>query len=363
MDEHGKAAGQAGSVRREAWGTTSSGVQVHRWTLSSTAGVRASVLTYGGVLQSLVVPDARGGHRDVVLGFDTLADYEDRSPWFGATIGRYANRIAGGTFQLDGETVQVPRNDGRNALHGGPDGFDKRVWEASPTSGDQPGIALRRVSESGEMGFPGRLEVAVTVTLANTTVRFDYEATTDRPTVVNLTDHSYFNLHGEGAGSVEDHELVLHASHYTPVDDSLIPTGEVAPVRGTPFDFLEPHRIGERLRAAAPQLLLARGYDHNWVLDRDDELGVQVAARVTSPVSGVVLEVATTEPGLQFYSGNFLDGTLRGRGGRAYRQGDAFALETQHFPDSPNQAHFPSTVLRPGEIYRSTTTYEFSLTP
>ena len=336
----------AQSVGREAWGMVGDQA-VYRYTLTNANGANARILNYGGIIQSLSVPDSEGLLRNVVLGFDNVDAYVAGSPYFGAIIGRYANRLAGGQFTLDGETYQVPLNDGPNALHGGPEGFDKRVWEVVEESSTDSSITLRHVSEAGEMGFPGRLVVTVTYTLTDDDdLRMDYEATTDAPTVVNLTNHAYFNLEGEGTGSIYDHELQINASSFTPVDATLIPTGEIAPVEGTPFDFTEPHTIGERIRTGDEQILVGQGYDHNWVLD---------------PESGIVLDVTTTEPGLQFYSGNFLDGTLVGTSGSVYRQGDAFTLETQHFPDSPNQPEFPSTVLRPGETFASSTVYGFSV--
>jgi aldose 1-epimerase len=304
------------------------------------------------------VPDRDGRPANVVLGFDRLQGYLDHpDPYFGALIGRYGNRIAEGSFTLDGAEHRLPVNNGANSLHGGETGFDRRLWTATPFDS---GLELRLVSPDGDQGYPGTLNVTVRYTLTvENALRIDYLATTDAPTVVNLTNHSYFNLAGEGTGDVYDHLLQLDASQFTPVDAGLIPTGEIAPVAGTPLDFREPVAVGERIRAGHAQLEHAGGYDHNWVLDRPAE-GLTRAARVSEPTTGRVLTVHTTEPGVQFYSGNFLDGTMRGTGGRLYRQGDGLALETQHFPDSPNQPAFPSTVLRPGETYRSTTVYEFT---
>ena len=340
------------------------GAPVERWTLSTSRGVRVRILTYGGILQTVEVPDRDGRPVNVALGFADVESYarssrSGSSPYFGAIVGRFANRIAGGRFALDGTVHQVPVNQGGNALHGGSRGFDQEVWAAGELRRrDAVGVRLTRTSPHGEMGFPGTLRVQVDHLLGEDgELRLDYTATTDAPTVVNLTSHAYWNLAGEGSGTAEDHELTVRAAAYTPVDAALLPTGEIAPVEGTPFDLRSPTRLGARLREADEQLLRAKGYDHNWVLDG----GAAPAAEAYDPGSGRRLTVTTTEPGLQFYSGNFLDGTLRGTSGRAYRQGDAFALETQHFPDSPNQPHFPSTVLRPGETFRSSTAYRFSV--
>jgi aldose 1-epimerase len=350
-------------VTREPFGSTRDGVTVDRYILESRAGVAVSVLTYGGTIQQLWTPDRRGGRANVVLGFASLGGYERHAGHhLGGIIGRYANRIAGGRFTLDGETHHLPRNDGRNTLHGGDEGFDTRVWEAIPEQarGGSVAVALRRTSPDGEMGFPGTLAVTVTYTLsANGVLRIDYRATTDAPTVVNLTNHTSWNLAGEGSGTALDHVLTVPAECYLPVDETLIPTGALASVAGTPFDFREPTAVGERLRKGYAQLIRARGYDHTFILG-GDRARPRLAARVSDPVSGRELEVLTTEPGVQVYSGNFLDGTLVGTGGRAYRQGDGLALETQRYPDSPNQPSFPSTVLRPGDMLESATIYRLS---
>ncbi|WP_369070315.1 aldose epimerase family protein [Kineococcus terrestris] len=356
--------GHRAGVSAEAWGTTPDGTPVERWTLVN-GGMTVRVLTYGGIVQSLEVPDARGEVENVVLGFDDLEGYvtsNNPGPYFGAVIGRYGNRIAGGTFTLDGVQHQLPLNDGPNTLHGGTDSFDKRVWRATPLPGRaQVGLRLELTSPDGDQGFPGELQAAVTYSLdRHQQLRVDYEATTDAPTVVNLTQHTYWNLAGEDSGTIYDHELTIDADAYTPVDDTLIPTGEIAPVAGTPMDFRRATPVGERIRQPFEQILRGQGYDHNWVLDRDSEDGLEDAAELRDPDSGRTLRIATTEPGLQFYSGNFLDGTLVGTGGSVYRQGDGLALETQHFPDSPNQEQFPSTVLRPGETYESTTVFSLS---
>ncbi|MFG3496669.1 aldose epimerase family protein [Streptomyces sp. NPDC047886] len=346
---------------KELFGTLADGTKVHRWTLAN-GGTRMKVLSYGGIVQSLEIPDRHGRYANVSLGFDTLDAYAASSPYFGALIGRYGNRIGGSRFTLDGREYQLSVNDGPNSLHGGAAGFDKRVWDVEPFSGPRGvGLVLRYVSADGEMGYPGRLDTTVTYTLGgNGDWRIDYAATTDRPTVVNLTSHTYFNLAGEGGGDILGHELRLPASRYTPTDATLIPTGELAKVTGTPFDFRHGKPIGRDIRTAHPQLVLAKGFDHNWVLDKGITRAPQYAATLRDPVSGRTMRMATTEPGMQFYSGNFLDGTLHGPSGRTYRQGDGLCLETQHFPDSPNRPDFPSTVLRPGETYRSATVHSFS---
>ena len=359
------------STTVEPFGEAPDGTDVERWTLTN-GDTTMRVLTYGGVIQTLEVPDAAGEVENVVLGYADLEGYViEGDPYFGSLIGRYGNRIAGGRFALDGETYQLPLNDGPNTLHGGPGGFSERVWTATDVSdAEVAALQLELVSDDGDQGFPGTLTTTVTYTLdAESRLTVHYEATTDAPTVVNLTQHTYWNLAGEGSGDVYDHELQLNASGFTPVDETLIPTGEIAPVEGTPFDFREPTAIGERIPDNDEQLLYGQGYDHNWALDREDngaregsdsEDALEEAAVLHDPDSGRTLTISTTEPGIQFYSGNFLDGTLVGTGGGVYRQGDGLALETQHFPDSPNQPDFPSTVLRPGEVYDSTTVFELT---
>ncbi|NBM17821.1 aldose epimerase family protein [Streptomyces sp. GC420] len=346
--------------KKELFGRLADGTKVYAYSLAR-GGTRMRVLSYGGIVQSLEIPDRHGRRRNVSLGFDDLADYVSSSPYFGALIGRFGNRIARGRFTLDGKTYQLPVNDGENSLHGGNEGFDKRVWDVEPFNGSQSvGLRLHYTSPDGEMGYPGTLRVRVTYTLNDRgDWRVDYEATTDRATVVNLTSHVYWNLAGEGSGSVYDHELSVAASRYTPVDSGLIPTGRTAEVAGTPFDFRGGKRIGKDIRAGHQQLLYGKGFDHNWVLDKGVTSQPRHVATLRDPSSGRTLKVSTTEPGLQFYSGNFLDGTLVGTSGRTYRQGDALCLETQHYPDSPNQPSFPSTVLRPGRTYRSTTVHSF----
>ncbi|MEU8790604.1 aldose epimerase family protein [Streptomyces sp. NPDC048643] len=353
-------ASPGGRPAKELFGRLADGTKVHRWSLEN-GGTRLKVLSYGGVVQSLEIPDRHGRYRNVVLGFAGLDDYVAKSPYFGALIGRYGNRIAKGRFTLDGTTHQLSVNDGVNSLHGGAQGFDKRVWDvAGFTSGTDVGLVLRYTSADGEMGYPGTLRAKVTYTLnRHGDWRIDYEATTDRATVVNLTSHVYWNLAGEGSGSIYDHELEIAAARYTPVDTGLIPTGELARVTGTPFDFRRTKTVGEDIRVGHQQLLYGQGIDHNWVLDKGISARPEHIATLRDPSSGRTLRISTTEPGLQFYSGNFLDGTLLGTGGHIYRQGDALCLETQHFPDSPNHPSFPSTVLRPGRTYRTSTVHSF----
>lgn len=347
---------------KELFGKLADGTKVYRWSLEN-GGTRMKVLSYGGVVQSLEIPDRRGRYANVSLGFDNLDDYVARSPHFGALIGRYGNRIAKGRFTLDGKEYQLSVNDGENSLHGGALGFDYRVWDVEPfTDGPDVGLVLHYTSVDGEMGYPGTLRATVTYTLTRRgDWRIDYEATTDKATVVNLTSHVYWNLAGEGSGTIEDHELSIAASRYTPTDTGLIPTGELAKVSGTPFDFRRAKPIGRDIRDAHPQLVTAKGFDHNWVLDKGITDRPEHIATLREHTSGRTLRIATDQPGLQFYSGNFLDGTLTGTGGSLYRQGDALCLETQHFPDSPNQPSFPSTVLRPGETYRTSTVHSFDV--
>jgi aldose 1-epimerase len=349
------------SVTSEPFGSTDEG-PVQAWTLANGRGARIRILTYGGIIQSVEVPDRRGRFANITLGFDNLDDYVTKSPYFGCITGRYANRIALGRFTLDGKTYQLPINNDPNSLHGGTRGFDKHNWATEPfRHGSSVGLVMRFTSPDGDQGYPGRLSAKVTYTLtSHNALRMDYRATTTKPTVVNLTNHAYWNLEEEGAGTIDNHKLLIRASRYTPVDPTLIPTGAIDTVAGTPMDFRRPTAIGARNRDSFEQLVIGRGYDHNWVLDRRGH-GLELAAKAVDRATGRSLSVLTTEPGIQFYGGNFLDGTLVGTSGRMYRQGDGFALETQHYPDSPNHPNFPSTVLRPGQVYRTTTVYQFGV--
>jgi aldose 1-epimerase len=337
------------------------------FTLKNRGGLTIEITNYGGIVTALRVPDREGRIDDIVLGFDSLDEYLGPHPYFGGIIGRYANRIAGGRFRLEGREHVLARNDGPNHLHGGARGFDRVFWSAMPRNpGDGSPLVLRRTSEDGEEGYPGTLdcEVAYTLTDANE-FRIDYAATTDRPTVVNLTQHSYFNLAGRQGSDVLGHQLFVDADTFLPVDESLVPTGETRPVLRTPFDFREPQPIGQRIAAADPQLARGKGYDHNFCLNRRglDPSIPRLAARVVEPRTGRVMEVITTEPGLQVYAGGALDGSIVGKGGRVYARHAGLCLETQHFPDSPNQTAFPSVRLDPGRVFRSTTAYRFSTAP
>jgi len=348
------------SVSSEPFGKTAAGVPVRIYTLRNSKGMEARILDYGGTIVSLTAPDRSGQYADVVLGFDSLAGYlKANNPYFGAMIGRYGNRIARGRFVLDGVTHELATNNGPNSLHGGKVGFDKVVWKVTRSGiSGQPELELSYLSKDGEEGYPGNLEVTARYTLAaDNTLRLDYTAVTDKDTPVNLTQHSYFNLRGHG--DILGHLLQIPASRFTPVDPTLIPLGELRSVVGTPFDFRQPTAIGARIDAHDEQLANGKGYDHNWVLDKaPGELGL--VARLYDPETGRVLEVLSTEPGVQFYSGNFLDGSNIGKGGAPYGLHAGLALEPQHFPDSPNHPSFPSTILKPGETYRNTIIYKFS---
>jgi aldose 1-epimerase len=345
---------------RAPFGSTPDGKAVEQYTIANANGVKIRAITYGAVITSLEVPDRSGTPGDIVLGFDRLDGYLNDPPFFGAVVGRYGNRIAKGQFTLDGRTYTLATNNGPNHLHGGVKGFDKYVWNAEPLK-DANGVAFTRTSPDGEEGYPGNLRVRVTYTLTEKNeLVVDYHATTDKATPVNLTQHSYFNLSGDGSGDVLGQELMINADRYTPVDETLIPTGELAPVQGTPFDFRKPTAIGARINQDHAQLKNGKGYDHNWVLNRTGP-GLRPAVRVVDPGSGRSLDIATTEPGLQFYSGNFLDGTITGKNGHVYRHRNGYCLETQHYPDSPNKPAFPSTVLKPGEEYRSRTVFTFGV--
>jgi aldose 1-epimerase len=357
--EAGGGAG-GGTIMKEPYGKLADGTAVDIYTLRNKAGMEARITNYGGIVQSLKVPDRAGKPGDVVLGYDTLAEYVKSNPYFGALVGRYGNRIAKGKFTLEGKEYTLATNNGPNALHGGLKGFDKQVWKAREIPGGDPALELTYVSKDGEEGYPGTLTVKVVYTLtADNGLKIDYAASTDKPTVQNITNHSYFNLAGQGNGDINGHVLMLKCDKFTPVDSTLIPTGELKPVKGTPFDFTTPTAIGARVAAEDEQIKFGNGYDHNFVIDGGGG-ALALAARVTEPASGRILEVYTTEPGIQFYGGNFLDGSNVGKGGKKYEFRNGFCLETQHFPDSPNQPKFPSTVLKPGTEYRTTTVYKFS---
>jgi aldose 1-epimerase len=351
-------------VLRERYGNVG-GTDVHRYILTNGNGVTARILDYGGVLQSLDAPDRDGKPANVVLGFPTVDGYvANNNPaaarvYLGAIIGRYANRIAGGTFALDGQTYRLPRNDNGNTLHGGTAGFDTHVWSARERHGpDSVAVRLTHISPHRHQGFPGTLTTDVVYRLDNRNrLSIGYRATTNAPTVVNLTNHTYWNLAGEDSGDIQGQKLTINAGRYSPTDDALIPTGPPLPVEDTPFDFRKPTEIGARIDADDPQLRIGSGYDHNWVLDQPEAQALSFAAQAHDPVSGRMLTVWTTEPGLQFYSGNFLTEALIGSSGRPYRPHAGFALEAQHFPDSPNRPDFPSTVLRPGQTYSQRTVY------
>jgi aldose 1-epimerase len=346
-------------MKKEIFGTVQ-GTPVDLYTLTNAHGIEVRATNFGGIIVSIRVPDKHGRMDDVALGFDKLDGYFDNNPYFGALVGRYANRIAGARFTLDGVQYSLAANNSPNTLHGGNKGFNKVIWKAEPFENSKGvGLILTYLSRDGEEGYPGNLTVKATYTLSDQDeLSFDYEATTDKATPVNLTQHTYFNLAGEGHGDILGHELTLNADRFTPVDKNLIPTGELRSVKNTPFDFSKPTAIGARINDQSEQLELGRGYDHNFVIRRTGA-GAELAARVHEPQTGRVLEIYTTEPGVQFYSGNFLDGTVTGKQGHVYKQHYGFALETQHFPDSPNHPDFPSTILRPGQFYRSQTMYKF----
>ena len=356
------AAPQHGSTTKKPFGKAPDGQPVDLFVLTSKGGAEVSITNFGGAVVSVKVPDRNGKLADVVLGYDTVDGYVNDKAHFGAIIGRYGNRIAHAQFVLDGKTYILAKNNGDNSLHGGIKGFDKAVWTAKPFSAkDGQSLELAYLSKDGEEGFPGNLKVTVTYTWTDANaLKIDYSATTDKKTVVNLTNHSYFNLAGEGSGDILGHLLTIQADQFTPVDSGLIPTGELRDVMGTPFDFRKATAIGARIKQDDEQLKLGGGYDHNFVLRMPMDHGEYLAARVLEPASGRVLEVWTTEPGVQFYTGNFLDGKTPGKGGHTYPRRNAFCLETQHFPDSPNQPKFPSVVLNPGERYHTVTIYKFS---
>ncbi len=347
----------AATIKKSDFGKTPDGVAVSLYTLTNTKGLEARIITYGGAIVSLKTPDRKGAMGDIVLGYDDLAGYLNGKAYFGALVGRYANRIAQGKFSIDGNTYNVPKNNGENALHGGLRGFDKRVWSARAMP--DGALELTYISKDGEEGYPGNLTATVTYTLTDDNrLRIHYTATTDKPTVVNLTNHSYFNL--KGNGDILGQLVTLNADVYTPVDAGLIPTGELKSVEGTPFDFRNPRTPGERINQDDPQLKIGKGYDHNWILNRKGS-GLSLAARVSEPgVTGRIMEIYTDQPAIQFYTGNFLDGTEKGKGGKVYSFRSGFCFETQHYPDSPNKPAFPSTVLKSGQKYDTTTEFRFS---
>jgi len=359
-------ANQMGTVSQAPFGKTPDGTPVEIYTLRNSKGMQARIMTYGGIVQSLKVPDKNGKFDDVVLGFDNLDGYVRDSyvkacPYFGALIGRYGNRIGGAKFTLEGQTYTLAANNGPNSLHGGLKGFDKVVWQAkSLLAADGPALELTYLSKDGEEGFPGNLNVTATYTLTDdNALKLTFSATTDKPTVVNLTHHSYFNLAGQGNGNILGHEVYIDSDKTTPVDKGLITTGEFAPVDGTPFDFRKPTTIGARINDPDTVLQYGPGYDHNWVINKPmGQLGMM--ARVVEPVSGRVMEVWSDEPGLQFYAGNFLDGTLTGKDGKVYQRRTGFCMEPQHFPDSPNKPNWPSVELKPGQTYHNVIEYKFT---
>ncbi len=348
-------------VRKQAFGKTADGKPVDLFTLTNSKGMEVRAMTYGGIIVSIRVPDKNGKMADVVLGHDDLDGYLVNPPYFGAIVGRYANRIANGTFTLDGKTYTLAKNDGPNTLHGGLIGFNKVIWEGREFHDAKgPGVSFSYLSKDGEEGFPGNLKVKVNYTLTgDNQLIVDYEASTDKATPLNISQHSYFDLAGEGSGDILGHELMLNADHFTPVNKTLIPTGEIRSVHGTPLDFTKPTAIGARINDNYEQLVVGHGYDHNFVINRKGD-GLILAARVREPNSGRVLEVYTTQPAVQFYSGNFLDGTITGKHGHVYKARDGFCLETQHYPDSPNHPDFPSTIVRPGKTFHSQTVFKFS---
>jgi aldose 1-epimerase len=348
-------------ISKSSFGKTKDGQSVDLYTLTNSNGLIVKITNYGGTVTELWVPDSNGILGDIVLGFDNITDYEEKSPYFGCLVGRYGNRIGKAKFTIDGNEYTLAANDGENHLHGGVDGFDNVVWEATPvykTNG--VGLKLNYVSEDMQEGYPGNLDMTVTYMLTNKNeLTIHYEATTDKPTVCNLTNHNYYNLAGQGNGDILGHMLMINADNCTPVDSGLITTGEIVPVAGTPLDFTKLTAIGDRINNDDTQLKYGKGYDHNWVLNKKDDDEMSLAAKVYEPSSGRVMKIYTTEPGLQFYSGNFLDGTLVGKQGKVYEHRYGFCLETQHYPDSPNKANFPTTTLLPGQVYETKTVHEF----
>ncbi len=353
---------RAGSITSAPYGTLPDGRQVDIYTMRNANGITVKFLSLGGCIAEIDIPDRNGDPGNIVLGHDSLQGYNSNVGYFGAIVGRFANRIAKGAFALDGQTYHLPINNGANSIHGGTSEFNLQIWQVTPTStASGASAALAYTSPDGQDGYPGTLTVQVIYTLDDSdTLRIDYQASTDKPTVVNLTNHSYFNLDGNGSGSALRQLLQINADSYTPTDANQIPTGEIAGVAGTPMDFRVPRPIDSRIRAPFPQIVLAHGYDHNWVLNKTHPGELSFAARAYSPNTGRILEVYTTEPGVQVYTGNFLQGNLIGSAHTLYRQGDGYTFETQHFPDAPNQPAFPSTTLNPGEVLHSTTLFRFS---
>jgi len=355
-----KSSKQDSGVQQKELGTRE-GRPVNLYTLKNSHGVEVHAMNYGGIILSIRVPDRKGQLADIVLGHGTLEGYIPNPPFLGAIVGRYANRIANGTFTLDGKAYTLAKNDGPNTLHGGTTRtFDKVVWEAEPLK-DKNGVAFSYLSKDGEEGFPGNLKIKVTYTLTDgNALLIDYEATTDKATPLNVSQHSYFNLKGEGNGDILDHEIMINAERFTPVDKNLIPTGELRPVKGTPLDFTKSTKMGARIDDSYEQIQLGHGYDHNFVLNsKPEQNGLKLAARVQEPSTGRILEVWTTQPGVQFYTGNFLDGSVTGKEGHVYKRRYGFCLETQHFPDSPNHPEFPTTILKPGETFHQKTVFKF----
>ncbi|SCY49349.1 aldose epimerase family protein [Flavobacterium caeni] len=350
------------SITKSSFGKTAKGEAIDSYKLKNAKGMEVDVITYGGIITHLLAPDKDGKLADVVTGFNDIAQYEKPNPYFGALIGRYGNRIGKGKFTIDGQSYQLPTNDGPNALHGGPEGFHRVVWTAEEAKGgDVASLKLKYVAKDGEQGYPGNLTVFVTYTLNNANeLSVVYEATTDKATIVNLTQHTYFNLTGDFNQTILDHEVVIDANEIVPVDATLIPTGKLEKVDGTAFDFRQAKKVGKDIEAKEDQLIKGKGYDHCWVLNNQGR-GVRFAASAYDAKSGRLLEVFTDQPGIQFYTGNFLDGTLPQRNGGTYGHRTGFCLETQHYPDGPNQANFPNTVLKPGETYQTQTQFKFSV--
>lgn len=349
-------------IKRSVFGKMPDGQEVHLYTLTNSGGMQVAITNYGARIVSVLAPDRNGKMADVVLGFDNLPDYMKYNTYFGALVGRYANRIGGAKFTLDGKIYHLPVNNGPNSLHGGIKGFDKRFWAAEEVQGGGPSLAMTYSSKDGEEGYPGNMQAKVVYTLAkDNSLKIDYSATADKDTVINLTNHSYFNLAGEGNGDILKQVLMINSSKITPADATQIPTGKIIDVAGTPFDFRKPTPIGARINEDNQQLKIGKGYDINYILDRKGP-GLELAARAYDPESGRELEVYTTEPGIQFYSGNFLDGSVHGKGGKAYGSRSAFCLETQHYPDSPNHPDFPTTELKPGRTFHEVTIFKFSTT-